>query len=139
MLHRKVKHKRVKKVKHISLKSLRKKAWKLFSEYIRRSEKGICYICGNRRNWKEQNAAHYIHRDSLDYDTVNIHCSCVRCNKWLSGNLGIYAERLIAEYGEEAIAELRHRANQVKKFTITELQGLITKYSQALKEIKEER
>ena len=52
-------------------------------------------------------AGHYIHKDCLDYDDVNIHCQCARCNKWLSGNLGVYAERLIAEYGEAVIAELR--------------------------------
>ncbi len=47
---------KVKKIKHISLKSLRKKAWVLQSEYIRRLAKGVCFTCGDRRNWKEQQA-----------------------------------------------------------------------------------
>ncbi len=86
-----------------------------------------------KKNWKEQNAGHYIHKDCLDFDIINIHCQCVYCNKFLSGNLGIYAERLIAEYGEEAIVELRQRANQIKKFTISELKDLINKYTTRLK------
>ena len=126
-----------KKIKHISLKTLRKKVWSLQSEYIRRSERGICFTCGIKKPWKEQDAGHYIHKDCLDFDSINIHCQCVRCNKWLRGNLGVYAERLIAEYGEEAIIALRQRANQIKKFTVTELKELIENYKQKLNDLKE--
>ena len=129
------KPKKPKKIKHISLKVLRKRAWDLQSEYVRRSAKGVCFICGDKRKWQSQQAGHYIHRTSLDFDEINIHCSCVRCNKWLSGNLGVYAERLIAEYGEEAIQNLRCRGNENKKFTVFELKELIEKYTELLKEI----
>ena len=125
------------KIKHISLKGLHKKAWKLFSEYIRRSERGICFTCGIHKHWKEQNAGHYIHKDCLDFDPINIHCQCVRCNKWLSGNTGVYAERLIAEYGEEAIAELRQRANKIKKFSLNELKHIINNLETKLKVLSE--
>ena len=124
------------KLKHIRLKSLHKKAWKLMSEYTRRYEKGICFTCGKRKNWKEQNAGHYIHKDCLDFDFINIHCQCVHCNKFLSGNLGIYAERLISEYGEPAITELRTRSQTIKKFTISELENIITNLLTKLKELK---
>jgi hypothetical protein len=116
-----------------TLKSLRKKAWKLHSELVRRYEKGICYTCGIKKPWKQQNAGHYIHKDCLDFDSVNIHCQCVRCNKWLNGNSGIYAERLIAEYGENTIIELRQRSNQVRKFGYQEMEDLIIKYQAQLK------
>ena len=132
------------KIKHISLTSLRKKAWDLQSEWIRRSEKGICFTCGIHKPWKEQQAGHYIHKNCLDFDLINIHCQCVHCNKWLSGNLGIYAERLIAEYGENAIVELRERERQYKKFpkkfTIFELEEKIADYKELLQTFsKEER
>ena len=125
------------KVKRISLKALHKKAWNLHSKVIRISERGICFTCGARKNWKEQNAGHYIHKDCLDFDPINIHCQCVRCNKWLSGNSGIYAERLIAEYGEEAIASLRQRANKIKKFAQIELETIISELKQKLKILEE--
>jgi len=124
------------KIKHLSLKSLRKKAWSLQSEYIRRSAKGRCFTCGDKRRWQDQQAGHYIHKDCLDYDLINIHCQCVRCNKWLSGNSGVYAERLIAEYGEDAIIRLRQRSQETKKFTIFELEYLIETYQQRLKELE---
>ena len=127
---------RHKKVKHISLKSLHKKAWKLQSEYIRKNSNYICFTCGAKLTKATSQAGHYIHKNCLDFDPINIHCQCVRCNRWLSGNLGIYAERLIAEYGEQAIAELRIRSEQIKKFTIFELEGFILTYKQKLIELE---
>ena len=129
-----------KKIKHPSwlrqLKSLHKQAWSLQSEYIRRSERGICFCCGIKKKWKRMDCAHYIHKNSLDFDMLNLHSCCTRCNRFLHGNLGVYAERLIAEYGEEAIQNLRCRGNEVKKFTIIELKELIKKYTILLKELK---
>ncbi len=123
------------KIKHLSLKSLRKRTWKLESEYVRCYEQGICFTCGRKKPWKEQDLGHYIHRDCLDFDEINNHCQCTYCNRFLHGNLGVYAECLIAEYGEEAIIRLRQRANQVKKFTVTELENLILDYKQKIKEL----
>jgi len=128
-----------KKVKHINLKALRKKAWSLQSEYIRRLAQGKCFTCGDTKDWKKQQAGHYIHKDCLDYDPININCQCVRCNKWLHGNSGAYAERLIAEYGEQAVAELRVRAEKIKKFTISELETLIDYYTVKLEELNGEK
>ena len=124
--------KKIKKIKHISLKSLRKKAWSLQSEYIRRSENYICFTCGVHLTKATSQAGHYIHKDCLDFDSVNIHCQCVRCNKWLSGNQGIYAERLIADYGLDAILDLRRRAEVVRKFNVGELSNLIEDYKQKI-------
>ena len=127
----------MKKIKHISLKSLKQRAWKLQSEYVRKIENYICFTCGKQLTKQTSDCSHYIHKACLDFDLINLHCCCTRCNRFLHGNLGVYAECLIAEYGEEAIAELRQRANQVKKFTIIELQDLIAKYTKLL--VKGER
>ena len=71
----------------------------------------------------------------MDFDVLNIHCSCVRCNKWLHGNLGVYGERMIAEFGEQAVAELRERSKLEHKFNIFELEALINKYKALLSEL----
>ena len=126
------------RVHHFLLKPLRKLAWELQSEYIRRSANGVCFTCGDKRPWRQQQAGHYIHKDCLDYDIINISCQCVRCNHWLSGNSGIYAERLIAEYGEAVVAELRVRSQKVKKFTQTELETIILHYKSKIKELNEQ-
>ena len=131
-----------KKIKHISLKALRKRAWNLISEYIRHSaanESGIvlCYTCGNPHYWKDMDLGHYIHKDCLDFDIVNLHPQCNYCNRHMHGNGALYAERLIAEYGEQSIAELRVRSEQIKKFSIFELEELIKTYKEKLEVLNE--
>ena len=125
------------KIKHISLKALRKKAWDLQSEYIRRIAKGRCFTCGTKKPWKEMQAGHYIHGNRMDFVKLNIQCQCVHCNHFLSGNQGAFAERLILEYGQEAVAQLREISHQEKKFTIFELEDLILTYKKKLQELAE--
>lgn len=123
----------MKKLRNIKL--VRKQAWDLQSKYIRQIEMGQCFTCLDTRDWKLQQAGHYIHKDCLDFDLRNIHCQCVHCNKWLSGNSGIYAEKLIRHYGAEIVAELRTLSHQVRKFNRFELENLIEYYKNKLEEI----
>jgi len=132
---------RVKKIKHKSTKTLHKKAWDLQSQWVRRSqadENGLvfCYTCGHKFHWKEMDLGHYIHKDCLDFDLIGLKPQCTGCNRFRHGNQGIFAEKLIAEFGEEAIAELRARSQVVKKFTVQELEDLITLYTQRLLEME---
>ena len=134
MITTKPKNKKLKKIKHISLKVLRKKAWALQSEYVRRSERGICYTCGSHNEWKNTQCGHYIHGNWMDFILMNLHCQCISCNHFKSGNGTVYAERMIAEYGEQAVSELRvwSQQNKNKKYNIFELEELITKYKTLL-------
>lgn len=70
------------------------------------------------RSWDEElgevtikgmNAGHFKH-GVLDFDEMNIHCQCVKCNKWNSGELDIYAEHLIRDYGLDKFNDLCSRA-----------------------------
>ena len=124
-----------KKIKHISLKSLRKKAWGLHSELVRRLARGKCFTCNDQRDWKEQNAGHFIHKDCLDFDDIAIQCQCVGCNKWKSGNLGEFAIRLIKKYGIDIVESIKEKANKNHKFNITELEEIITKYKILLQDL----
>jgi len=116
-------------VKKKSKKSLRKKAWKVFSEWIRKRDDGICFTCGTRKPWKQQQAGHFIHKDCLDFNERNIHCQCVRCNHFKSGELGIYANNLIKKYGPYVVDDLVFEGNQIHKFNIKELEKIVKKYS----------
>ena len=118
--------------KSISRKSLRKKVWDLQSIYVRKKGKGKCVTCGTKKHWKEQQAGHFIHGDSLDFDLRNIHCQCVRCNHWLSGNLTEYTLFMLDKYGRKVIDELRVLKNQVKKFSRKELEELVAYYEEKL-------
>ncbi|MEK7578146.1 MAG: recombination protein NinG [Patescibacteria group bacterium] len=113
---------------------LLKKLWSLFSEYVRKKSKGICFTCGIKGHYKSLDAGHYCH-GRLDFDELNIQAQCTRCNRYLHGNLGIYAEKLIAKYGEAAIKDLRIRAAKVKKWEIEELQEKINYYQSAIEKL----
>jgi len=91
--------------KESEIKILKKKCWKLMSEYTRRRDKGICFTCLIKKHWKEQQAGHRYH-GRLDLDFRNINCQCVHCNKYLHGNLGAYERRQIEENGIEWVKQL---------------------------------
>jgi len=110
-----------------SLKWYHDKLWKLFSIFIRQRDQGKCFTCGVIKPWKQMQAGHFKHR-KLDYDERNINCQCPRCNKFLHGNLDIYAEKLEEKYGHGILQRLREDASIVHKYTRSELEDLIKQY-----------
>lgn len=104
------------------LERLKDNAWDIWSEYIRTRDKGTCYTC-QIRYWDEElgdwsirgfNAGHFKH-GVLDFDEENIHCQCVRCNKYYSGKLDVYAENLLRDLGIKKFTALCNRAKQATK------------------------
>ena len=120
-------------VKKKSLKSLRKEAWGLFSIHVRKKYSDMfrgfayCYTCRVVFNWNELQAGHYIH-GKLDFDERNIHPQCTRCNHFLSGNLGVYGERLIEELGIDEVKKMRREAATWRQPNREECLALIEKY-----------
>lgn len=76
-------------------KRLFNKCWKLMSFAVRNKENNTCYTCGTTTGL--MNAGHR-HHNRLSFDFRNIHCQCIRCNKWLHGNLGSYERQLIKDH-----------------------------------------
>lgn len=113
------------------LKSLRKKAWKVFSEYIRKRDKGRCICCGKRSHWKLTHASHFIHSSSLDFSEIGINASCPRCNTFLHGNLAFYSNNLVKIYGEEVLDYLIRESKKVRKYSREDLEDIIKKYGGA--------
>ena len=102
---------------------LKDKAEAVFHAWIRKRDNYICFTC----DAKGSEAGHFRH-GKLDFDEMNLNCQCTRCNKWLSGNQGIYAIRLIKKYGQQKVDDLVFRSNQTKKYTKEELEYIINKY-----------
>lgn len=117
------------------LEKIKDKAWNIWSIYIRKRDKGICYTCG-ARHWDEElgewsikgfNAGHFKH-GVLDFDEENIHCQCIRCNRWNHGELDLYAENLIRDMGLERFNLLCNRAKEAtkgQKYTIEDYEKII--------------
>lgn len=122
------KRKRPKSVKQ----KLQDKAWKYFSLFTRLKGAdwrgyATCITCGVRKHFKELQAGHRYH-GKLDFDPINIHVQCSRCNHFLSGNLGVYERYIVKTYGQEAADNLEARAAQHPGYTEDELREIIIKY-----------
>ena len=114
-------------------KGLRKRAWDIFSKWVRFiRDKGRCYTCGAVNDPRECDAGHYKHSDALDFNEMNVHCQCIRCNRYLYGNSKSYRERLVRDYGEDKVLELEFKAKQCYKYLIEEFEAVIKKYKPIL-------
>lgn len=136
----KTKGKRKSGLTKTALKSLKKKAESKLHEYIRKRAQDFsgnvtCYTCRRTVPYEQVNAGHRWH-GKLDLEEDNLKPCCIRCNNWLHGNLGMYERHLIEDYGIEWAKDLERRAAQdVKKYTVEELQAVIEKYTNLLKSL----
>ena len=120
----------LRKVSKNRIPTLRRKAWALFSVYIRRRDKNVCFTCGGFAT----HAGHFIHKDALDFDELNVHAQCVRCNLYLSGNLADYTIKMIDKYGRGKVDKLLARRHEIHHWTVGELEEIIERYKKATKE-----
>jgi len=109
------------------------KAWALFSLYIRKRDKGQCFTCGKRGDIKEMQAGHFIHGKATPvyFNEYNVHCQCIHCNHYLSGNRDIYLRNIQKKYGIKKGDELLKAKYQTHYYSIKELESIIKKYEEA--------
>lgn len=94
-----------------SLPKLKRKAWKLFSAYIKHRDGPTCISCGRTglvgANWQ---AGHYQKSELCNlvyrYDPRMVASQCAVCNLWRRGNTIEYRKALIKKYGEKVVKEL---------------------------------
>jgi hypothetical protein len=114
-------------------KALQKKAWFLMSKYVRARDGNRCFTCD--KVTEKPHAGHFKHApksNQVSYDFRNINCQCVSCNTFGNGKLDVYAERLVARYGEDVLSDLSRLKFEGRKMDvewwenkIKELEGLI--------------
>ena len=110
-------------------------AWKVFSIWVRNRDP-YCVTCKEEENKlvPSEQAGHFYH-GVLDFDEENIHCQCIVCNKWKSGNLAVYSVKLLNELGEERFKALDQRHTMAMKGDKKDLkyyEDIIEKYSKLL-------
>ena len=125
--------KRRKGPKLASLKSLKRKLDQAFSRYIRERDAlpngmGYCFTCNHYRTLE---ASHFVPRQHLAtrWDERNVHGACAYCNRWLHGNLAEFYLRLVTTYGQPIVDELMALKRITVKYTRSELEDLIKRYS----------
>ena len=128
--------------KEPTLSSLKAKLQKVFNAFIRKRDTingqyFICISCQERKPLDQMNAGHYHaagNNEAVRYDEINTNGQCIKCNKFLHGNLLEYRKGLIAKVGQKAVDDLdikRHNLSKMHKF---EIQYLIDLYTKKLKE-----
>lgn len=116
--------------KKVPISSLKKKAWNVFSLYIKNRDNWTCFTCGKYSVGADMHAGHYISRryGATLYDESNVHAQCAGCNAFKNGEPHLYAEKLISIHGVDFLLELTKKSKEVKKFTREELIGIYEKY-----------
>ena len=125
----------------VSASKLKKtQAWKKLSLLVRTEEKGICFTCDKKYDIKKCDAGHFIQasgHSNTFFERKNVHCQCDRCNRYLSGNLLIYNDKMIEKYGVEEVKELRRRGNEYcNGYTKEELKFLSIFYGNMLANLR---
>ena len=126
------------------ISKLKKKAWELFSIYVRTrdclrttgcSSWGLCITCDKRVHYKLLQGGHFIpgrHNANL-FNERGVHAQCYNCNVNLKGNTLNYRRAIIKLYGEGADEEIEKEVAVIKKFTVDELEELIKSLKEKIK------
>ena len=133
-------------MKNPSIRTLKKKLWIIFSLYVRMRDGlrttgskdwGFCFTCGRRYHIKLLQAGHFIsgrHNANL-FSEKGTHAQCYNCNINLKGNTLEYRRKIIELYGEKYDLILEKENQQIKQFTVPELEKMIEDYKNKLKEL----
>jgi len=133
----------------ITIRSLQKKADRIFSLYIRLSKSDKegyceCITCGKKLPWKGtglMHAGHFVSRHHIPtrYDEMNVHPQCASCNEYHGGEIAIYGARLREIYGDHITDELVLKGNQVAKLTHDDYIELEDMYKEKFKYLSGEK
>ena len=109
---------------------LKKKAWVVFSKWIKKRDNHTCFTCDKRVVGMGMHAGHFVSRthNATLFDEINTNAQCAACNLWKYGNPGEYARRLIEKYGQRKFKALLERGRGIKQFKEAELLEIIRKY-----------
>lgn len=126
-----------------------KEAQSAFNRYIRiRDEGKPCISCGapligksNYLTGSAIDASHYRSRGAashLKFNVFNVHSSCTRCNRQLSGNAVEYRIRLIERIGLERV-ECLEADNEPRRFDIPYLQRIKSIFTRKARVLEKRR
>jgi hypothetical protein len=120
--------------KQPSLAALKKKLDRVFSIFIRKRDKGVCFTCDKKLPWKQQQNGHYISRGVLilRWDERNCNCQCVGCNIFKNGNMAEYAIRLMKKHGPAILVDLDREKWKILKMSRQDYVDLIDKYEKLI-------
>ena len=126
-----------------SLSTLKKKLWKVFSEYVRRKDADeggtvACVTCGKLMFWKEAHAGHAIpgRNNAVLFDEDIVKPQCPVDNIWKGGQYHIFATVLIKEHGLEWWEKKLDDSRKPVKYTHAEIEEMLKTYVGKLSDLR---
>ena len=110
-------------------RSMTRKLDYLLSQVVRR--KGFCQKCGSNQFLQ---AAHVFSRKnrSTRWMKDNVFCLCAKCHWYFHQNPVIFAEWVKGMLGNQRYCFLKMLANEPRKWTMDEMQALVTELEECL-------
>lgn len=140
-----------KRRKERTVSSLKKRAWNVFSEYIRLRDclattgapfESKCVTCENfiPNSKGRLHAGHWISRvnNATLFDERNCFAQCAHCNLFNEGSKPEFSKFILDKFGQKVYDDMITLSKTTKRFTIEELQELIQVYKQKIKELENE-
>lgn len=93
-----------------------------------------CISCMDYLPYSELDGGHFIPKTSSDirFDERNINAQCIKCNRFMGGNVRHYLKGMLRKYGQEVVDELESREHLSKKWTLAELLDLEIYYKEKI-------
>ena len=132
------------KVKKLSIKKEKARAWKAFSEYVRthtaflyESDIVPCYTCEKNLPWKEMQCGHAIGgwNNSILFSEDLCRVQCVGCNVFGRGKYAIFTFKLIKELGMDKYEQLVALSQETKQYKAIDYVDIREKYEKKLEEL----
>lgn len=120
---------------------MKKLAWSAFSLYIRKSNEVngriTCYTCGKKYSLKQMSAGHGIggRNNAVLFDERIVKPQDYACNVIKSGNYGVFARKLIGEFGLKKYDEIVAGSKKVLQYKTQDFQEIYEKYTRKLEEL----
>ena len=133
--------------KLVSISKLKAKAWKVFSEWIRRKDADldgnvVCVCCGKRGFWRSFQASHLVPGRKLGilFDERGVYPCCVGCNIFKHGNYREFDAFIDEKFGElyriNLVEDLRRKSKQPTKWSRDQFEEVIECYKNKIMTLK---
>ena len=110
-----------------SVRSLKKKLWLLFADYIKERDGRVCFTCDKPVFGRDCQAGHFVScaKEFTRFDPENVHVQCRHENVFMKGNIPEYARRYLDRYGREKFDALMARSDRMRQWKPYQLEELI--------------
>jgi hypothetical protein len=121
-------------------KKLIAKADKVFSEYIRKRDNYVCFVCGKQGSEKDgvMQCGHLFTRAdyTVRWDEMNAWCQCRGCNFRHEYDWFPFYHAVLNHYHMDRLDYLTERRRDKKKLTNPDIEEIIKYYQDKLNELK---